>query len=580
MENREKEATEAKAELEDVRKGRQAVDDAQEMAERARGFLESEKTLAGLDERIEKIIKAREILDERKKERTDLVAPDDEVLRAIRKAVKKRDEAQVRIEAALITLEVVPEKDGSLDVVVGEEPGTVTLRSGSPTQVKGSPEVVADLPGVARLRAWGPTGSIEEHRKERADAEHKIKELTAYFSTDDLRELETLNEKAKELDTKITEAETRLATLLSDESIEDIEQERSMVKAILEKFLEQHLNWRKSRPDSEALKSAAEETKRSFVENVECAESRRDAAQSALTSTKTQKAEIASRIEGIEAQVKSLKSKIDGLTSDGKQDQEREAELKKMVLKWDAAKAGFDEVGNQLSEFGDDPTSVVERLEKQLDAADAAATEALEEEKSEEGRLEHLSAQGPYSNLALAEEEVENLKQEIEAEELRVDAIRLVHDMVGQCRTEALAAVAGPVEAEATRTLQRIAGRRLGRLQLGESFEPAHVVPEISGASVSLESVSGGEREQIYLVTRVALAKVLARNERQLVVLDDVLTFTDAGRLARVMTILEEAAQHLQVLVLTCHPERYRGLEQAHFVDLEAIVRTDAEIKA
>jgi uncharacterized protein YhaN len=55
--------------------------------------------------------------------------------------------------------------------------------------------------------------------------------------------------------------------------------------------------------------------------------------------------------------------------------------------------------------------------------------------------------------------------------------------------------------------------------------------------------------------------------------LDDVLTATDSGRLALVMAILEEAAQRLQILVLTCHPERYRGLEGANFIDLESILR-------
>jgi hypothetical protein len=41
------------------------------------------------------------------------------------------------------------------------------------------------------------------------------------------------------------------------------------------------------------------------------------------------------------------------------------------------------------------------------------------------------------------------------------------------------------------------------------------------------------------------------------------------------MGVLEEAAQRLHVLVLTCHPERYRGLAGANFVDLEAVVRGD-----
>ncbi|HSB77268.1 MAG TPA: hypothetical protein VLM91_00670, partial [Candidatus Methylomirabilis sp.] len=115
---------------------------------------------------------------------------------------------------------------------------------------------------------------------------------------------------------------------------------------------------------------------------------------------------------------------------------------------------------------------------------------------------------------------------------------------------------------------------RLPRRLLDELEYRGHLV-ELAEGSVSVEQVSGGEREQIYLATRLALPEVLARGERQLVVPDDVLTATDTGRLARVMGILEEAAQRLQVLFLTCHPERYRGLAGANFVDLEAILRGD-----
>lgn len=59
---------------------------------------------------------------------------------------------------------------------------------------------------------------------------------------------------------------------------------------------------------------------------------------------------------------------------------------------------------------------------------------------------------------------------------------------------------------------------------------------------------------------------------------DDVLGVTDAGRLARVMTILEEAAQRLQILILTCHPERYGGLEEAKFLDLGSMIRDSMQI--
>jgi uncharacterized protein YhaN len=50
-----------------------------------------------------------------------------------------------------------------------------------------------------------------------------------------------------------------------------------------------------------------------------------------------------------------------------------------------------------------------------------------------------------------------------------------------------------------------------------------------------------------------------------------VLTCTDAGRLARVLAVLDEAAARFQVLVLTCHPEKYAGLPSASFHDLEQI---------
>ena len=164
------------------------------------------------------------------------------------------------------------------------------------------------------------------------------------------------------------------------------------------------------------------------------------------------------------------------------------------------------------------------------------------------------------------------LKREIASEELRLAAIRLLRTTVEDSRNAALAAVAAPVELAATRTLQRIAGNRLGRVQLGEAFEPTQVLPEVTDLPVSIENTSGGEREQIYLATRLALADVLTKGEHQLVVLDDVLVATDAGRLARVMRILEEAGQRLQVLILTCHPERYLGLDGAHFIDLDQIL--------
>jgi uncharacterized protein YhaN len=242
-------------------------------------------------------------------------------------------------------------------------------------------------------------------------------------------------------------------------------------------------------------------------------------------------------------------------------------------MAWEAARGRLAEVDGRLAEHHGDPVATVGILEAQREAALQESDRARDLEIREEANLERLSAQGPYSALVPAEEKVAHLEGELRREELRVEAVRLLHETVAACRAEALGAVAGPVEAVATRTLQRIAGGRLGRIRVGDGFEPAAVVPDVVAEAVSLDNLSGGEQEQLYLATRLALAEVLAREERQLVVLDDVLTATDSGRLARVMAVLEEAAERLQVLILTCHPERYRGLRQGRFFDFEALVR-------
>ena len=41
--------------------------------------------------------------------------------------------------------------------------------------------------------------------------------------------------------------------------------------------------------------------------------------------------------------------------------------------------------------------------------------------------------------------------------------------------------------------------------------------------------------------------------------------------------LLNEAAEKRQVIILTCHPENYRGLSGATFLDLEQIVADSNE---
>ncbi|MBB2156729.1 hypothetical protein HLH33_10465 [Gluconacetobacter diazotrophicus] len=75
------------------------------------------------------------------------------------------------------------------------------------------------------------------------------------------------------------------------------------------------------------------------------------------------------------------------------------------------------------------------------------------------------------------------------------------------------------------------------------------------------ENLSDGTREQIAVLVRLGLAELLrARGRPAMLVLDDALTWSDAGRLDRMFDILADAATRVQVLILTCRTELFTGL--------------------
>jgi len=568
VEQREREAAAAEQVIEDLRKVRPRITKLENEAYAARELTSARQTAASLDERLKAVSELNAGLSALKRERAAVMAPDSDSMQAIRQAIKERDDARVRLDASLMTVEIVPAKALSVEVVAGERAGTTTIEPGRPFEVKGSPEVVLDIPSVGRLRARGPAGSGAGARRQRDAATEKLNRLTAPFGTTEANALEALQERARDLDQLIKEQRARLETWLTSEDEETLAGKRTAAQGLIERVLEEYPDWRAELPDPAALHAAAEETKQQFINQIEPAEAKWKSAQAALVDVGKKKAATEASLGDIEKRVIVLDGKLSELASDGKTDEQREAELTDAAIAARAAEGLAVETGGKLATFGDDPRQTVATLERQLAETQKAATDALRQAVHEEGQLQHISAQGPYSALVMAEEEVARLEDGLQRESLKAEAIKVLREVVQTVRNEVVEAVAAPVAKAASRMLQRVAGTSLGEVRVGETFEPVQVAPELAGGPVAIGQLSGGEKEQIHLVTRLALADVLAKDERHLVVFDDILTFTDAGRLARVLKLLEEAAQRLQVLVLTCHPERYRGLSSALFIDL------------
>ncbi|WP_078313956.1 AAA family ATPase [Mycobacterium sp. D16Q16] len=117
---------------------------------------------------------------------------------------------------------------------------------------------------------------------------------------------------------------------------------------------------------------------------------------------------------------------------------------------------------------------------------------------------------------------------------------------------------------------------RLGRMVFGPTFE-VDVDSDLSirsrtleGRTVPYESLSGGAKEQLGIVARLASAALVAPEDAVPVIIDDALGFTDSDRLERMGEVFGAVGTEAQVIVLTCSPDRYDAVSGAHRISLSA----------
>lgn len=210
------------------------------------------------------------------------------------------------------------------------------------------------------------------------------------------------------------------------------------------------------------------------------------------------------------------------------------------------------------------PPGGEEVSEATVQAAEAALASVRQQAQEVEGRLQQglgrLSAgKDLYSRWLRAEEAWAREKEVHDRRELDARAARLL--------LESFEAARQRLETELVAPLQQSIQERLSRLT-SERYRDVSYNPELrteglvtgAGREAPLGEVSFGTREQVAFISRLALAELLSRTEPHLTVFDDNLVHTDTQRLEQACRLLSEAAQRAQVLVLTCHPERFAGL--------------------
>lgn len=530
----------------------------------ARAFDAASRSGDDLAARIARIEASSARLEAARRAASEWVAPDSKELAAIRKALAARDAARHDLEASRVVIEV--EAEAPLAVAGGPK-----LAKGERHAARGTRSVEVRLLGVARVRAHGPAGGDGDldaaYEKKRAAAA----DLTRAFGTDDAEALELRHAERVAREGRVREIEAELKALEDAGDRETLAQSLARARAERETVLSRRPEWRDGPPDIaalEAARKAAEREHRKREEETEAAlavaRKEERLAEEALKDTRQSLADALRDLDEFARREAAARD-------DGLDDAARVTRHKESALAWHAARAALEAAKKALEAFAEDPLKAVERAERELDKIDDEEARARHDEVAAQAVLAERSRAGAYSQLAEKEEALAACEADLARERLRAEALKRLFESLRGEREQMISELLSPVRSRVERNLRRIAGPRHAGVRFGASGLPEAIRPSGASGDVGLETLSGGTEEQLFFVTRLALAQCLASGSREAVILDDPLVNSDADRIERALAILEEAAQSLQILLFTCHPGAYRGLAGAKVIDLGAL---------
>jgi uncharacterized protein YhaN len=273
-----------------------------------------------------------------------------------------------------------------------------------------------------------------------------------------------------------------------------------------------------------------------------------------LNNAATQRAELDRATEQL-AQERATVSDADlAAAAEAALSEAQTAERRAAELAAELAAAAPDAVDAELAEATMAAESLRERYEE--------ASRSLREISIE---LSVMGTEGRQGKLDAAETEREHAADQHARVGGRARAAQLLRSVMTRHRDTTRLRYVEPYRSEL---------QRLGRPVFGPSFE-VDVDSDLcirsrtlDGITVPYESLSGGAKEQLGILARLAGAALVAKEDTVPVVVDDALGFTDPDRLAKMGEVFDTVGEHGQVIVLTCSPDRYDGVKGAHRIDL------------
>ena len=488
---------------------------------------------------------------------------DDDGLDRIREAHTTAAHArrQLDTDAPRLGLEAIA------DVAVTIDGDTEELAAGEQRE-RAVPEATTVRIGDVALLRLQPGTSLDDLTAQRDAAEAALTAACEAAGVDSLEDARSVMEQRRKAEAAIVERDQEIAIALDGRGVEELDEAIATLDAEVTGRTERRGDDPPLPADLTAARTAVEEAEAQEAEAAEAARSAREAAEGLAEVVE----ELRDAQRTHEAQQRSLEEQLAEeqrrLAAD-RQDAADDALESTAAQTAEAASAAAeqrDAAQQRLAAMDPERVELLARnAAETLASTEASVAEARDERNRVAERLRLLGEEGLGERRELATAErvrAEDVRDRLRS---RAEAAKLLFEVMSDARDRVREAYRAPLAAEIA---------QVGRLVYGDDVavhldeDLAVATRTLGGTTVPWESLSSGAREQLSLLMALATARLVADDGVPLV-LDDLLGYTDPGRLERLGAVLARAGAEHQIVVLTCVAERYRHVGGATVVHIE-----------
>ncbi|HEY4792798.1 MAG TPA: hypothetical protein VII18_01910, partial [Mycobacterium sp.] len=541
-----------------VEQANQSLADAQQRVETARRVVDE----LGRREETQRLSARLTKIDVALRDRDDIaqelstIAMTDESLRQIEKAAAAVERAEGQLALVSATVEFVAATD--IELVIGDQ--RVMLPAGESWSTVANATTEVEVPGILTARVT-PGMSALEIQTQYAAARQDLAAGLAAAQVADLAAARGTDQRRRELQSARDQLTATLAALCGDDDVDQLRSRLTELRSLPAFSGDITIDAATARTELNEAEAAR------VTAGADCETHRRVAAlaMSKLTEVSTQATRLQDKLVTQRAELAVV---VDRLTQQRATvvDDKLAATADADALTAHTAAVRVAELAEQLAAAA--PEAVAAELTEAVEAA------AVLRDRHDEiactlheiaSQLTVFGTEGRKGKLDAAEIQCEHARDEHDRVGRRARAVQLLREVMVRHRDTTRLRYVEPFRSEL---------QRLGRPVFGPSFEVdvdsdlCILNRTLDGCTVPYESLSGGAKEQLGILARLAGAALVAKEDAVPILIDDALGFTDPQRLVTMATVFNTLGERGQVIVLTCTPGRYDGIKDAQRIEL------------